>query len=307
MRRCEVIKIFSSKVSFFMGIVLIETKGVGRDLVMKKTWIWSVSTALLFLTACSSNAGIEEKKDKVATASSTEEVQKIIVGTGTQFPNICFIDEEGNLAGYDIEIVKAIDEKLPEYEFEFQTMDFANLLISLETNKIDFVAHQMEVTKEREEKYLFNKEPYNVFPLKVTVHKDNSEIQSINDLKGKKVGVTPTSSSAVIMEKYNSEQDLGAELVYGQGSVDFNQQLKTSRIDAIITTPFAVDFVNEHANAEQKVVGDALSSSKVYFLFNKDESTLADRIDDALVELKKEGIVGELSEKWLGADYSVDF
>ncbi len=95
--------------------------------------------------------------------------KKIIVGTGTQFPNICFLDDKGNLTGYDVELVRAIDEKLPEYEFEFKTMEFSNLLLSLETRKIDFVAHQMEVNNEREEKFLFNKEPYNVFPLKVTV------------------------------------------------------------------------------------------------------------------------------------------
>ncbi|HWJ76757.1 transporter substrate-binding domain-containing protein [Ureibacillus composti] len=274
---------------------------------MKKTWLWTISSAVLLLAACSSNTATEEKKEKVATSAKTEDVQKIVVGTGTQFPNICFIDEDGNLNGYDIEMVKAIDEKLPEYEFEFQTMDFPNLLVSLETDKIDFVAHQMEVTEEREEKYLFNKEPYNVFPLKVTVHQDNNEIQSIEDLKGKKVGATPTSSSAVLLEKYNSEHDLGAEIVYSQSSVDSNQQLKTGRIDAIVSTPFAVDFVNEQSDAQQKVVGDALSSSKVFFLFNKDETALADRIDEALVELKEEGVVSELSLKWLGADYSVDF
>ncbi|MFJ8237600.1 transporter substrate-binding domain-containing protein [Ureibacillus sp. NPDC094379] len=274
---------------------------------MKKTWLWSISSAILLLSACSSNTATEEKKENVATTASTEEVQKIIVGTGTQFPNICFLDEDGNLTGYDIEIVKALDEKLPEYEFEFQTMDFANLLVSLETDKIDFVAHQMEVTEEREEKYLFNKEPYNVFPLKVTVHQDNNEIKSIEDLKGKKVGATPTSSSAVLLEKYNREQDLGAEIVYGQGTVDANQQLKTGRIDAIISTPFAVDFMNEQSDAQQKVVGEALSSSEVFFLFNKDETKLADRIDEALGELKEEGVVSELSLKWLGADYSVDF
>lgn len=95
-------------------------------------------------------------------------------------------DSKGKLTGYDVELVRQIDEKLPEYEFEFKTMEFSNLLLSLETNKIDFVAHQMEVNDEREEKFLFNKEPYNVFPLQVTVHQDNNDIHSIKDLKGKK-------------------------------------------------------------------------------------------------------------------------
>ena len=107
-------------------------------------------------------------------------MQKIIVGTGTQFPNICFLDNKGNLTGYDVELVKEIDKRLPNYKFEFKTMDFSNLLLSLESNKIDLVAHQMEVNEERKQKFLFNKEPYNIFPLHVVV---NEKIRQLNQLK----------------------------------------------------------------------------------------------------------------------------
>ncbi len=274
---------------------------------MKKISFYLLFVLAALLTACVSS----EKSDGDASAQNTaqggKDVQKIIVGTGTQFPNICFLDDKGNLTGYDVELVRAIDEKLPEYEFEFKTMEFSNLLLSLETGKIDFIAHQMEVNSERQEKFLFNKEPYNVFPLKVTVNEKNKEIQSVEDLKGKNVSVSPTSNSAVFIEKYNKEHNLGANIVYSSGSVDVNNQLATGRIDAIITTPFAVRYYNESNEAQQKVVGDALLNSKVYFLLNKNEVTLQERLDEAIVELKKEGVVSELSKKWLGDDYTVDF
>lgn len=274
---------------------------------MKKISFYLLFVLAALLTACVSS----EKSDGDASAQNTaqggKDVQKIIVGTGTQFPNICFLDDKGNLTGYDVELVRAIDEKLPEYEFEFKTMEFSNLLLSLETGKIDFIAHQMEVNSERQEKFLFNKEPYNVFPLKVTVNEKNKEIQSVEDLKGKNISVSPTSNSAVFIEKYNKEHNLGANIVYSSGSVDVNNQLATGRIDVIITTPFAVRYYNESNEAQQKVVGDALLNSKVYFLLNKNEVTLQERLDEAIVELKKEGVVSELSKKWLGDDYTVDF
>lgn len=267
---------------------------------MKKILLLTLVLAVALLGACSTN----EAQSKSGTESSDKKgVKKIIVGTGTQFPNVCFIDENGKLTGYDVELVRAIDEKLEDYEFEFKTMDFTNLLLSLETNKIDVIAHQMEVNKEREEKFLFNKEPYNVFPLKVVVHKDNNEIKSIDDLAGKKIATTATSNSAVFIEKYNKEHNLGAEILYSTN--DINNQLRTGRVDATISTPFAVDLSNELADAQQKVVGDALLNSNVYFLLQKDNTALSDRIDEALVELKEEGVVSELSNKWLGADYSV--
>jgi L-cystine transport system substrate-binding protein len=274
---------------------------------MKKLSFYLLLLLALLLTACTSSEKSEGDTNENNAAKGGKEVQKIIVGTGTQFPNICFIDDKGNLTGYDVELVRAIDEKLPEYEFEFKTMEFSNLLLSLETRKIDFVAHQMEVNSEREEKFLFNKEPYNVFPLKVTVNAKNNSIQSIDDLKGKNVSVSPTSNSAVFIEKYNKEHNLGANIVYSSGSVDVHNQLATGRIDAIITTPFAVKYYNESNEAQEKVVGDALLNSKVYFLLNKDEVVLQERLDDAIRELKAEGVISKLSKKWLGDDYSVDF
>ncbi len=116
--------------------------------------------------------------------------------------------------------------KLPEYQFEFKTMEFSNLLLSLETNKIDFIAHQMEVNEERQKKILFNKEPYNIFSLKVSVNQKNTDIHSIEDLKGKKVVVSTTSNSAVFIEKYNKEHNAGINIVYsGQGSDDTTNQI----------------------------------------------------------------------------------
>ncbi|MFJ7969858.1 transporter substrate-binding domain-containing protein [Psychrobacillus sp. NPDC096389] len=268
---------------------------------MKKVLTLLLVIAVALLGACSS------KEASSKTSESNSDVQKIIVGTGTQFPNICFLDEDGNLTGYDVELVRAIDEKLEEYEIEFKTMDFSNLMLSLETNKIDFIAHQMEVNEERQAKFLFNEVPYNVFPLKVTVHQDNENIQSIDDLKGKKIATTATSNAAIYMEKYNKEHSLGAEIIYTSSTSDVVNQLRTGRVDATITTPFAVDFLNEQSDAQQKVVGDTLLNSKVYFLLQKGDTTLQKRIDEALTELKEDGTVSALSEKWLGADYSAEF
>lgn len=270
----------------------------------KKIWLLLILLFTFIASACSSG----ETSAGSDSGNANKNVQKIIVGTGTQFPKICFLDENGKLTGYDVELVREIDKKLPEYEFEFKTMEFSNLLLSLETNKIDFIAHQMEVNEERQQKFLFNKEPYNVFPLKVAVRQDNNSIQSIKDLTGKKAVVSATSNSAVFLEKYNKENNAGIDIVYsGQGADDSINQIRTGRADATITTPFAVDFINEQADAQQKVVGEALLNSKVYFLLRKDETTLQNRIDEALVELKEEGVVSELSKKWLGADYTVDF
>ncbi|MDQ0901209.1 transporter substrate-binding domain-containing protein [Paenibacillus sp. V4I7] len=241
-----------------------------------------------------------------ATAATTPKaVKKIVVGTGTQFPNICFIDDKGNLTGYDVELVKEIDKRLPEYEFELKTMEFKNLLLSLETNKIDFIAHQMEINEERKQKFLYNDEAYNIFPNKIIVHKDNTAIKSIDDLKGKKLLVTATSNAAVLAEKYNKEHNTGINIVYTGAGEDSKTQIKAGRADASISTQFAIDFVNKSVDAQLKTVGEPLSNSKVYFILRKDGEELKKKIDETVKSIKADGTLGKLSTHWLGADYTV--
>ncbi|WP_290371436.1 transporter substrate-binding domain-containing protein [Paenibacillus sp. JJ-223] len=261
-------------------------------------------TMLAVLAGCSAGGGADEASSGANSSQGT--VKKIIVGTGTQFPNVCFIDENGKLTGYDVELIREIDKRLPEYEFEFSTMEFKNLLLSLETKKIDIIAHQMEVNEERQAKFLFNDEAYNIFPNKVVVSEKNQDVKSIDDLKGKKLIVGATSNAAVLAEKWNAEHDNAIDIVYSGAGEDTITQIKTGRVDATISTPFAIDYQNKAVDAQLKTVGDTLSNSKVYFILNKDEVELKSKIDEALKSIKEDGTLSKLSTEWLGADYTVE-
>ncbi|CAM3145846.1 transporter substrate-binding domain-containing protein [Paenibacillus taichungensis] len=278
---------------------------------MVNQWgIQKFRTALLFITmlavlaGCSSGNASNESDS--ASASGQDKVKKIIVGTGTQFPNVCFIDENGKLTGYDVELIREIDKRLPEYEFEFSTMEFKNLLLSLETKKIDLIAHQMEVNEERQAKFLFNDEAYNIFPNKIVVSEKNQDVKSIEDLKGKKLIVGATSNAAVLAEKWNAANGNAIDIVYSGAGEDTNTQIKTGRVDATISTQFAIDYQNKVVDAQLKTVGEALSNSKVYFILNKDEEELKTKIDEALKSIKEDGTLSKLSTEWLGADYTVE-
>ncbi|MEH6938716.1 transporter substrate-binding domain-containing protein [Bacillus sp. JJ664] len=253
---------------------------------------------------------LKNNKDKEsAEASGTKaKVQKIVVGTGTQFPNVCFIDKDGNLTGFDVELVKEIDKRLPEYKFELKTYEFSSLLLSLETKKIDFVAHEIEKNPEREAKYLFNKISYAHWRNKIVVAKDNDSIQSIEDLKGKKVLTTATSAEAQILENYNKEHNNAIKIVYQNGGAnDTVQQITSGRVDATVAADFVLSLTDP--TGELKTVGPALTEADVLFAFRKNDAKdqkLADSIDEALVEIKADGALANLSKKWLGADFTSD-
>jgi L-cystine transport system substrate-binding protein len=123
---------------------------------MKKLLTVSLALVLvLSLTACgnknnnNANSGLPSKSAAASSAAASPSesaeanseapvaVTKIVVGTGSQFPKVAFLDDSGKLTGFDVELVREIDKRLPEYEFELQVLDFTNILLSLETKKID--------------------------------------------------------------------------------------------------------------------------------------------------------------------------
>ncbi|GGI15401.1 transporter substrate-binding domain-containing protein [Gottfriedia solisilvae] len=274
---------------------------------MKK---FAITFAILIVLVLIIAGVLRNNKDKEsAEASGTKaKVQKIVVGTGTQFPNVCFIDKDGNLTGFDVELVKEIDKRLPEYKFDLKTYEFSSLLLSLETKKIDFVAHEIEKNPEREKKYLFNKESYAHWRNKIVVAKDNDSIQSIDDLKGKKVLTTATSAEAQILENYNKEHNNAIKIVYQNGGAnDTVQQITSGRVDATVAADFVLSLTDP--TGELKTVGPALTEADVLFAFRKNDAKdqkLADSIDEALVEIKADGTLANLSKKWLGADFTSD-
>ncbi|WP_419874767.1 transporter substrate-binding domain-containing protein [Candidatus Pristimantibacillus sp. PTI5] len=274
---------------------------------MKKAFFLSIAIVMaLTLAGCGSNKNNAGAGAEAASGNASKEVTKIVVGTGTQFPNVCFIDENGKLTGFDVELVREIDKRLADYEFDIQTLEFTNLLLSLETKKIDLVAHEMEKNPEREQKYLFNTEPYAHWRNKIIVAKDNDSVQTLDDLKGKKVLTTATSAQSTILENYNKENNNAIEIVYQNGGAnDSVAQVTSGRVDAFLAADFTLSLID--SKQELKAVGPALSEADILFMFRKDDpeqKKLSDAVDGAIKELKTDGTLAKLSSEWLGNDFT---
>lgn len=236
--------------------------------------------------------------------------EKVVVGTGNSYEPYCYLDDKGNLAGYEYEVLKAVDELLPQYEFEYKTSDFANVLISLDAGKIDIGAHQYEWNKERDEKYLFGKEPYTTYVTYLTVAGNRDDVKSLDDLKGKKVKSSSGSNSAYILENYNKEhKDNPIRVDYVNNSTD--EETITGLLngvwDATIMTARDVDKLNksyEKGSPSIKVTGEPVQTSSTYFVFAKDNTKLQEAVDGALKQLKENGTLAKISVNVIGGDYT---
>jgi L-cystine transport system substrate-binding protein len=256
------------------------------------------------LTACSS------KTEDTLSSNSDANAETVVVGTGNAYEPYCYLDENGNLAGYEYEVLKAVDELLPQYQFEYVTSDFANVLISLDAGKIDIGAHQYELNEERQEKYLFSKESYTSYITYVTVAAGNSDINSLDDLQGKKVKTSTGSNSTYLLEKYNEEhKDNPIILDYVDNGTDEETitGLQNGIWDAIIVTKRDADKLNKtYGNGTDviKQVGEPVATSYTYYAYKKDNTKLQEAIDGALKELKESGKLSQISIDIIGGDYT---
>lgn len=257
------------------------------------------------LTGCGSKADVV----KAAGSDDSGEVKKIIIGSGVNYNPYCYLDEDGNAVGYEYDVLKEIDELLPQYEFEYQSMAFDQLVLSLESGKIDLAAHQYEYTKEREEKYLFSNESYTSYITYLAVLKDDTAT-SLEDLAGEKIRTGgSTSATAQILTNWNEEhpgQEVELEFAEGSSDEEAAAALKSGASRATVLKKSDVTKMNKNFSDDGedwlKSVGEPINNSKTYYLYRKDETELRDAVDGALKTLKENGTLSELAIKWVGYD-----
>ena len=120
----------------------------------------------------------------------------LVMGTNAEFPPFEFVDG-GEIKGIDVDFAKAICKELG-YELVIENLDFDTLLNALDSKKVDFVAAGMTVTPDREEQANFTITYYKA--KQVLIVKEDSNIQSIEDLVGKRIGVQSGTTGQYIAE-----------------------------------------------------------------------------------------------------------
>lgn len=244
----------------------------------------------------------------VQNPPTAEHPRKVLISVNNNSNPDSYVDADGNYTGYEPEMLKAIDELLPEYEFEYTSIASTDALLALEAGKLDASLQRWEDNEQRRQKYLFSNEYYLTYTQNVTVWGDRDDIRSLDDLDGKTVLVKAAGGSDdYFWQNYIAQSGADIKLVYlnGDNSV-LIQMFQDGEVDACTMVKRNADKLNANYGSSFKTVGDTIMASDTYILFNMGEETLRDRVDEALAKLREERFLSELSEKWYGADYSVD-
>lgn len=266
---------------------------------MKKTGI------VLFVAAVLSASSLWAKEKK---AKAPKE-QVVIVGTEGAYPPYNFVDKKGNVDGYDIDVIKAIDERIPGYTFKFEPTAWDGIFVALESGKFDIIVSQISRNSEREKKYLFPEQPYFYGFSVIAFKKGRTDIKNTKDLWGKTVAAGVGTYNTTWLEEYNKKNGNPIKIQYTDGNAAlYYKDIADGRVDATLTDPITTDnFAKENNLPLEWVVLDEQDTAPAYFLFanNKNGEKYRELIEKALEEIKADGTLSKISIKWFGKDYSI--
>lgn len=251
----------------------------------------AASFALLALAACSSGDSGDDSGLGLVTGGT------LTVATEGTYRPFSFHDDSGELVGYDVEVAEAVAEKL-DLEIKFAETQWDAIFAGLDAGRFDTIANQVTITPDREEQYVFSA-PYTVSRGAVVVTEDNDDISSFADLEGKTTAQSLTSNWRALAE------ESGAEIENVEGWAQSVSLLRDGRVDATINDTLTyLDYVNENEDSGLKIAAETDETSESAFVVTPEHEALAEEITGALDELRADGTLAELSEKYFGDDVS---
>ena len=264
----------------------------------------AVSVAALAMTACggsasstassvASSAASSEAASSAAAELTTVEAGKLTMATNATFPPYEMTTDSGELEGIDVDTAKAIAEKLG-LELQIDDMDFDAALLSVQQGKADIVMAGVTVTDERKAVMDFS-DSYATGIQSIIVPND-SDIASPDDLAGKKIGTQRGTTGYI----YCSD-DFGEDSVVAYDSgLTAVQALNNGQVDAVvIDNAPATEYVA--ANPGLKVL-DTSYAEEDYAIGMAKGSALEDAVNKALEELKADGTLQAIVDKYINAN-----
>ena len=232
----------------------------------------------------------------LSACSSGADANTLRVGTEGTYSPFSFQGPDGKLTGYDVEIAQAVGAKLGK-QVEFVQTPWDAIFAGLEAKRFDLVANQVTINDERKAKYSLSA-PYTVSEGVIVTRADDTTITTLADLRGKTTAQSATSNWATVA------RDAGANVEAVEGFVQAIQLLKDGRIDATVNDTLAVgEYQRTNADAAIKIAGTTGDTSEQAFAALKD-SPLIPEVDRALNELRADGTLKTISEKYFGSDVS---
>ncbi|HET7580767.1 MAG TPA: basic amino acid ABC transporter substrate-binding protein [Bacillales bacterium] len=268
---------------------------------MKKAMLLLFTMVIMFaLSACGAGNQNGSKSGGNASGNSGEGQAEsgtvINVGTNPTFPPFETTTNDGDLAGFDIALLKAIANQ-ENLEVHFRSMQFDGLIPALQGGTIDAAIAGMTITKDRLKHVAFSNAYYKSGLSIMT--KPGSDIHSFSDLKGHLVATQKATSSVTYMKNHGiPASDIKQ---YSSISAAYSSLLSGGADAVLYDNPVNVNFLKGHKD-KAKIVGKLLTGEYYGIAVSKKSADLVQKLNEGLKKLKQNGGYKKLFDEYLNGD-----
>lgn len=253
-------------------------------------------------------AGCQPKNEDVnagtgSAASGTNggdwDGKTLVVGVDDKFAPMGFRDENNNVVGFDIDLAKKAAEHMG-CEVEIKPINWDNKIMELNNGNVDVIWNGFTITEERQKAVLFTK-PYLANDQVIVVKKDNSSINKIDDLEGKKVVLQKDSSAEEAFAKQAVQSKVKSLNKVADNAMGM-LEVKNGSSDALIVDSVVAKYYISQNPDQYRIVGESLAPEEYGIGVKKGNTALLEKLQSALDTMWEDGSAKEISEKWFGED-----
>ena len=260
----------------------------------------ALTAALMILSLFGCEASTDGESEKDPSLKKILDKGELIVGLDDEYPPMGYVDENGEIVGFDIDIARATCERLG-VKLVLKSIVWDEKENLLNSGEIDCIWSAMSVTPARSASMNLS-EPYLKNDLIFVVAGD-SNIASLKDVKGKIVGVQAGSTTQE--EIRASDLYTSISVATYDSNIELLEDLHNGKVDVALVDSLTAYFFIKSRSESFFVLPDYLSEEKCAIGFRKNDSALRDRVQQILGEMKADGTLGEISTKWFGSDITI--
>ena len=275
-------------------------QNVTPHMISRRNFLKGVGILGLGVFGVASLSGCAPDSSSAAGGSVSGTTVSVLTYNGN--PPYCYLDDAGNLVGYDVDVLKAVDERLDDYSFSIDSMDFNAMITACESGSSELVSCQLVPNEDRKAKFIFCEEPFCLSPMVFATADPNCK--TLDDMAGKSTIATPGGYEYGMLQAYNEkypDKALTFETVSSLTMADAFKMISTGQVDSFLCYDGTFDAVNEEVGAGLYKT-DVVMCESTYFMFNKDQTELRDAVDGVLKEMKSDGSLAKIAEQDLGTD-----
>jgi putative amino-acid transport system substrate-binding protein len=219
------------------------------------------------------------------------------VGMSGQYFPFTFVEQD-TLKGFEVDVMNAIGKEMGR-EIQYQTANFSGLFGMLESGRIDTVANQITITEERQKAYIFS-EPYVYDGAQVVTKKGNTEVEGVEDLKGKTVAVNLGSNFEALLRELPYADEINIKTYES----NLERDTALGRVDAFVMDRVSASQIIKEKPLPLELAGPTFSQITNAYPFRDTDAgrALRDEVNAALTALRDNGTLASISEKWFGTD-----